>query len=323
MSRWVAAAAVVAVALPAVGVAPAATKAPSGRHVPAAERRCYGAASRDPLHPCVNPALRLTVAPSPTQALLVPNEPCDVLSRTAGVSPCRFGEVSDPVAEQAALVGDSHAGHWRAAVQDVLAQRGWGGTSITKSGCPFTTVSLAAVRREPRACRAWTRAVIAWFVRHPEVHVVFVSSHAGARVTLGRGPRAWRAQVTGFRRAWGALPRSVVKIVVLRDVPLRKLRTLDCVEHAMAVRKPPGTTCAVPRRAALLPDPAAAAARHLAPSGRVALADLSSFFCSRRLCLPVVGGALVTKDQNHMSTAFSRTLGPYLLREVDAFIPRP
>ncbi len=39
--------------------------------------------------------------------------------------------------------------------------------------------------------------------------------------------------------------------------------------------------------------------------------------CGRRTCLPVVGGALVHKDETHLTRVFATTLGPYLLRHVD------
>src|SRR3954454_12869743 len=39
--------------------------------------RCFGAASRDTVKPCHNPALRYRVIPSPDDALLAPNAPCD------------------------------------------------------------------------------------------------------------------------------------------------------------------------------------------------------------------------------------------------------
>ena len=32
----------------------------------------------------------------------------------------------------------------------------------------------------------------------------------------------------------------------------------------------------------------------------------------------MIGGALVLRDQNHLTAVFSTTLGPYLLRKVDA-----
>jgi hypothetical protein len=51
--------------------------------------------------------------------------------------------------------------------------------------------------------------------------------------------------------------------------------------------------------------------------------DLTRFFCDRRRCFAVVGGALVHQDETHMTATFDRTLGPFLLRAVDRLVPRP
>jgi hypothetical protein len=89
------------------------------------------------------------------------------------------------------------------------------------------------------------------------------------------------------------------------------------VERAIERRKPAGTTCQVPISAALAPDPAIEAAKRL-NSARVQTIDLTPFMCDAANCFPVIGGALVHKDVGHISTTFSTTLGPYVLRELDA-----
>jgi hypothetical protein len=50
----------------------------------------------------------------------------------------------------------------------------------------------------------------------------------------------------------------------------------------------------------------------------VRLLDFTHFFCGRRLCWPVIGGALVFKDGHHITRVYSGTLGPYVERAVDA-----
>jgi hypothetical protein len=35
----------------------------------------------------------------------------------------------------------------------------------------------------------------------------------------------------------------------------------------------------------------------------------------------VIGGALVRKDNTHLTSTFATTLGPYLLRAVSRFVP--
>jgi hypothetical protein len=64
------------------------------------------------------------------------------------------------------------------------------------------------------------------------------------------------------------------------------------------------------------PDPQVEAAR--APGdARVRPIDLSNYICTATTCPPVVGGVLVLKDSDHLTRAFSATLGPYLLRALD------
>jgi hypothetical protein len=91
-----------------------------------------------------------------------------------------------------------------------------------------------------------------------------------------------------------------------------------CIVRAVGARRAPGPACAIPRGRALDRDPEAVAAVSLR-SPRVRLADLTPFMCGARACLPVVGGALVLKDENHLTATFAATLGPYLLRAVDRF----
>jgi hypothetical protein len=53
-------------------------------------------------------------------------------------------------------------------------------------------------------------------------------------------------------------------------------------------------------------------------SARVTTIDLNRFFCDRRRCYPVIGGALVFKDTTHVLEPFMRSLTPYVESELDA-----
>jgi hypothetical protein len=213
-------------------------------------------------------------------------------------------------------LGDSHAGHWRAALDYVAKAKGWRGLSITHSSCPLQK----AVRDipEPRrtSCARWKEDVFKWFEGHPEVSVVFVAGLTGFTGVVPRPGRGrFETSVQSYMDAWRALPRSVSRIVVLRDTPKVRGNTDDCVTRAVARRRAPGPACAVSRSFALERDPAMTAAARVAGS-RVARMDLTRYFCDTR-CYPVVGGVLVLRDSHHMTGAFSGTLGPYLLRAYD------
>lgn len=263
--------------------------------------RCSGAASAAG---CRNPALDRRVVPTPAQALRMPNAPCDPVAFDVPFV-CAFGAPREEATRHVALIGDSHAVHWRAALGPVARRRGWHGSSLTRAGCPLSTVTPILRRDLMAPCLRWRRAIPRWLARHPEVDTVFVSQH---RVRTAGG---LRAQEAGYARAWRSLPRSVERVVVIRDTPVSGPAVRACVIRAIAARRPAGRACAQPRSLALLADPAAAAVRRLAPP-RVSLVDMTRFFCGPAVCPPVIGGILVHKDDSHITATYGATLAPYL-----------
>src|SRR4051794_18316750 len=277
----------------------------ASRAVLFAAPRCFGAAARDPWRPCENPALRRSVTPTPSEALLTPNAPCAPTHQDALVSPCLFGvEGGDDVA----LIGDSHAEHWRAALEVVAQAKRWRGISMTQPGCALNArTPRLHTRALTRDCARWLRGVRRWLVANPSVHSLFVSAHATTRYAGD--------PVAGFRAAWRRLPASVQHVYVLRDVPGAVRPEADCVSRLIRRKRPAGTRCGQPRAPALPPDPEATAARSGADP-RVRLLDLTRLMCPRDRCPAVIGGVLVRKDGDHLTRAFSATLGRFVLRAI-------
>ncbi|MFL5844376.1 MAG: SGNH hydrolase domain-containing protein [Solirubrobacteraceae bacterium] len=277
--------------------------------------RCFGGPSRDTVHPCRNPALDTKVFPKPDDALLYPNAPCDPI---AGSEPyqCDFGLPLEKAKGTIALVGDSHATHWRSALETVTDTYGWHGVSMTRSGCTFSAAEPVLPGKLKQECLDWRQQVYGWFTAHPEVRTVFMSQHPGD-VVVPPGSTEWRTKVQGFRDAWKLLPKTVRHIVIIRDTPYVSSQTPDCVNAAMRAKENAGLVCALPRKRALKRDHAAEAAVLYKVPG-VRLVDMTSFLCSDTSCFPVVGGALTHKDEGHITLVFGQTLGPYLLRKIRA-----
>ncbi|MDQ3678316.1 MAG: hypothetical protein M3401_16215 [Actinomycetota bacterium] len=270
--------------------------------------RCFGAASRNPARRCSKPALRRAVIPTPRAATRTPNAHCASAGHIGLVSVCTFGVSPALASTSVAIVGDSHAQHWRGALEVVAQNKRWHGLSITRAGCPLTQARpILPGKTATRNCRLWNSEVQEWFQRHPEVSTVVVAAHAGAR-TRG-GTRA------GYRAAWHTLPSSVRHIIVIRDTPSIGKRT-GCIRRAVARRKRAGLACAVRRGRGLRRDPHYAAARSMS-STRVHAIDMTRFFCGQRVCFPVIGGALVHKEGAHMTRAFAGTLGRFLLGAIN------
>jgi hypothetical protein len=274
---------------------------------------CFGAAARDPRADCVKRDWR-TAKPTPQGARRARNAPCTQRTDIPRIRVCVFGAPKTPGKGSIALVGDSHATHWRGAVDVLARERQWRGLSAVHAGCPLSRATKALEPAARPACVDWNRRMHRWFARHPEVHTVFVSHKSGGRgVVPARGLSQRETEIRGYIAAWRALPRTVRHIMVIRDTPVAADHTARCVERVIRARRSTNRACGVRRSAAFVSDRAVAAARRIR-SSRVKVIDLTNRFCDRRWCYPVIGGALVWKDKHHITATFAKTLGPTLSR---------
>jgi hypothetical protein len=279
----------------------------------AAAPTCFGAAERDPVRPCTNPSLSVFPTLERRGQSLVSG--CRETNQEPGPI-CAFGTRSAHPRRTIALIGDSHALHWRGPLAVVARAKRWRGLSVWLANCLFSK----AVKYEDigvrHRCVTWNRDVMKWFGDHPEVSTVFVSQATYLSITPPAGRTVLATKISGFIKTWAALPKTVKHIVVIRDVPGTSDATFDCIARVVAARaQRPGPACREDRRAVLHWDSAVAAALRTRAK-RVQLADLTRFFCDPHFCFPVIGGVLVHRDLNHMTVAYAKTLGPYLLRAV-------
>lgn len=295
--------AALALGLAGAGVAPVAVAATP----------CFGAAARDPVHPCTNASR--SVVPSVAHRLALTASGCRKTERAPGVD-CEFGTRSPHPRRTVALIGDSHALHWRGPLAIVARSLRWRAYSLW---APLCLLSTAAKYLDPIVrpnCLRWNRDVRRFLTRHREISTVFISHAVFISLFPPPGKSEFAAKVAGFTGAWATLPGTVRHIVVIRDVPGTADATFDCVARAVtAAGEPPGSACREERRTVLRADPAMTAAR-LARTSRVQSIDMTRWFCDPRYCFPVIGGVLVHRDRNHMTIDYARTLGPFLLRAV-------
>jgi hypothetical protein len=263
--------------------------------------RCYGAADRDPAKPCHNAKLDRSVTPTPEEATITPNVAC---TPQGELDACSVGVASG---EPVVIVGDSHAAHWRAAMEVVAKRKRWHVLEFARPHCPFSFSAPAPTESGAADCVAYNQKVIGYLADNPSITKVFVSNNA--RLPMAKRGIAYR--LDGDSAALRALPASVRDVWVLRDPPTDRATSHDCVERQLK-RHRSFAACAVPRKRALVRDPTLESALRL---GRHVI-DLTRFFCSSRSCFPVVGGVLTHKDQDHLTQDFARTLGPYILRAV-------
>jgi hypothetical protein len=278
--------------------------------------RCFGAASRDPSKSCENPDLDRLVAPPPSKPKVLLDPYCDRQTHPELLSTCGFGAAANEADSTFALIGDSHASSMKTPLEVVTLGKRWRGISIIRATCPATRARpVLRTRQRARQCVRWNRQVLSWLSEHDEVDTVFLSAYAGAKVYRpgGKDTSMFETMRIGYRDEIRRLLRIVRRVVVIRDIPTAAGGHLGCVSNALKNREPVGAGCSERRGRALRRDPLVAGAR-AAGSSRVKVIDLSKHFCDNRRCFAVVGGALVHHDKTHMTTAFSATLGPFIMR---------
>ncbi|MFC4016793.1 acyltransferase family protein [Micromonospora sp. GCM10011542] len=241
---------------------------------------------------------------------------CHVDQRSSAVRSCQYG---DPDASfTVALAGDSHAGQWLPALQGVAGSKQWRLKSYTKSSCPFIDGAVALDNRPYPSCTEWNdelRALLTGAER-PDVLVVSTSLYVMIRNGEPVTSQAQAAFADALRRTWAAMAAAGIPVIVLRDTPYHDMDIAECV----SVNPRKLTRCASPRDKVLAAGGGPAHEAAARDNDKVHLVDLNPAICPRERCAPVIGGALVYRDNNHITATYAATLAPLLATALDRIL---
>jgi peptidoglycan/LPS O-acetylase OafA/YrhL len=230
----------------------------------------------------------------------------------ASIMTCAFGADAAHATTTVALVGDSHAGHWIEAVDVVARSQGWRVLLYLKSSCPALlnqTVVPDWYNAGAPSCHSWSAAVNKLIAADPSISAVIFSSLSRHYLETDRAGAAVPLSPAAYRSTWAPWLTAGKHVIVVADLPEWNIGDVPtCVEKA-GLDDP----CSVPATARA-GDPMVVAAS--SPTAGLALVDLNDFLCDSTRCHPVVGGLVAIGDANHMTSTFSRTLGPYLLSAI-------
>jgi hypothetical protein len=236
-------------------------------------------------------------------------------------APCVFGDVR--ARETVVLFGDSHAEHWLPAMDRLARERGWRVVAMIKPACPVADVPELVNTRLKRyysECTAWRRAMLKRIVAlHPAAAVLSSYDHYVERD--GSGPD-WKLSASqwgaGLRRTYGTLARAGINTVVIRGTPRPGFDVPSCLSRRASNAPFNGKRCEYALGRSLVPDAVAeqnAAARGV-PS--VAFVDMNDRVCGSAVCPVVKRGAVVFRDDGHLTATFSRREAPTLGARIDA-----
>jgi peptidoglycan/LPS O-acetylase OafA/YrhL len=245
---------------------------------------------------CSNPALADQIIPNPGfgNADEPSNPECFVQLTASALHPCTFGS-SASNAPRVALVGDSHAYQYLNTFIIMAKKNGWALTTYFKGACPWTTAQLGGTDPGFDASCVTYRANLATELPKQKFDVIITSAFAHSEYV---DPSA-TAVTAGFVEAWKTQAGGA-RVIAIADNPDMQDDPNKCL------RSDPGdpSTCDRPRADVLDgPDPLVAAA---AASGNTSV-DFTEVFCDADLCFPVISGANVYRDENHLTVTFANT----------------
>jgi hypothetical protein len=226
----------------------------------------------------------------------------------AAPKPCAFGDALDPKLT-VALVGDSVAGNWWAALAVIARQQHWKLVTELHATCAWTaTPAVAPGKGGPYpACTSWGHAVLSDLVTKVRPQVVITSSMATEDAAgYPHGTAASRAALgAGEAAYWKQLRAHKIHVIAIRETPDPGINAPDCVGQYGGAR------CAAPRSRSVTPDPPTSYAAQVA-GGKVPVVNMNNLVCGPHKCPSEIGNVLVYFDDHHFTQAYSQTLAPYL-----------
>ncbi|ODQ97799.1 acyltransferase [Mycobacterium intermedium] len=217
-----------------------------------------------------------------------------------------------------ALLGDSHAAMWDPALQQVAEQRHWRLETLAKVTCPLLDIPIVSpyLGRKYTECEQWRGQIVARLqAERPRLVILSMSRRYQEDFSFASYDPAW---IDALTRAVSLLRGMGSTVLVLGPVPDPQSSVPTC----LSAHLDDAGACA-PSRAVAVNGDGIAAERAATEAGGGQYADLTDLFCTPERCPVIVGNSLVFRDDNHVTTGYSRLLAPAIGALVDRALQTP
>lgn len=241
---------------------------------------------------------------------------------------CTAGPLEAPI--RIALVGDSHAAQWFAALEGPARATGVRVESYTKPACPFAG-GVSVLRNSDGkvadhvSCTDWQIQVANRLLNDPPD--LLVAAARDGR-TIVRGPEGildpWQSSAPlaeGMAKQYADLVAAGISVVHIRDTP--DMTGAGDVPDCVGRYRDQLDRCALAASVALGGHKYFPRLQQALPEGATAI-DLSDRICTQTHCPAVVGNVMVWRDSHHLTATYARTISPYLwqrLRSAEPSLP--
>lgn len=262
---------------------------------------CFGAASVTDAS-CAGTDFGTEILPAPgfASADRPSQEQCFVQLNDTRPVTCEFGSDAEG-APQIALVGDSHAFQLLPTLIRIADERGWHLTTLLKGACPWNETPLTTPGAFGEACQQWRQNALST-IDQRGFDAIVTAGLATTPYSSAGYASSHDAAVAGYRGAWSKALGSGIPIITVVDNPTWENDPNKCL-RTQGFGKCDGARSEVLAKH----DPIADAA---AGTEGVTLLDFTDVFCGADECSPVVGGANIYRDQDHLTVSFVDSLAP-------------
>jgi peptidoglycan/LPS O-acetylase OafA/YrhL len=215
------------------------------------------------------------------------------------------------------LFGDSHAAQYFPALDLIAKLRGWRLVVLTKSVCPPFDISIFSpiLGRRYRECDEWRAAAFDRIAQeHPALVVMGVARHYDAQYHFTMYAQPW---LDAIRTSVQRVRATGAAVVVMGPTPKPPFDVPGCLSEHLG----DATACTVPYGQAVN-GMGMSAERAAATDAGAHYVNVSKYICTPATCAAIVGNLLVYRDDNHMTTSFTKWLAPALASEFDAATKR-
>jgi peptidoglycan/LPS O-acetylase OafA/YrhL len=208
---------------------------------------------------------------------------------------CLQNDRPGTVTKRIAVLGDSHAQQYMAALGPIAEQHRWEVVTLLKGNCRFGAESA----ERDQECNDFNRASAAYVMEHRPDAVFTVAS-----LTLEEAP--FETEVPGYIDGIRQFTNAGIDVVGVRDNPRFAINMPECVQK----NGPKAPQCNVPLNESLAESSPLDTYR--GQVDRLHLMDLSDFICAGGICPAVVGNVYVYKDDNHLTKTYVQSMIPMI-----------
>nr|WP_255620740.1 SGNH hydrolase domain-containing protein [Salinicoccus sp. RF5] len=208
---------------------------------------------------------------------------------------CEYGAVEESD-YTVALIGGSKSTHWLPALQSFAEAEGIRLLNVTKSGCRLSLDTF-----EEEECTVWNENVVSEVAKEsPDLAVVLADT---ASKNYDEVPE-------GYLKQFERLHNENIPILALRDTPYLNQDIPECL-NSFGVKS---GECDIEEEEAL--HTPSAWEKLDSPPEYVNYVDYSEYFCSEGKCPAIIGNIIVYIDGSHMSSTYSKSMGPIIKEDV-------